>query len=388
LTLPHGRVLVTGASGFIGCRVCEHLALAHPGTKVRGTYHRPSRAARVARLDIELVRMDLASDASIDAAVAGCDAVVHCAYGIEGDDRTRRALTGSAAGRVAEAALRHGVRRFVHLSSVAVWGFDAGPGEIDEASPTRRTGNAYVDGKIDAEEVLDEVAARGLAVVVLRPANVYGPWSGLWTSGPVDALRAGRIALVGDGAAPANTTFVDNLVSAIVFGLRDEQAVGRKLVVVDEDGLSWRGLYEAYAALASPPLDVRSVSLEEWRRQSAKRGSLVAALAELRALLRSPEAAALARAAAARPALRRVTARTLRLVPGGTRRARRVIARPRPEVTDTAGDEMPGPELVAVQTAGAIFRARGLRSLGWTPPVSLAQALGLTAEWLRFARRL
>ena len=157
--------------------------------------------------------------------------------------------------------------------------------------------------------------------------------------------------------------------SAIVVGLRDERAVGRKLVVVDEDGLSWRGLYEAYAALASPPLDVRSVSLDEWRRQAASRGSLAAALRDFRALIRSPEAAALLRAAAERPALRRVTARTLRLVPGGTRRARRAVARSRPQIGESGGEQLPGPELVDVQTSGAIFRAHGLRSLGWTPPV-------------------
>jgi hypothetical protein len=41
-----------------------------------------------------------------------------------------------------------------------------------------------------------------------------------------------------------------------------------------------------------------------------------------------------------------------------------------------------------VQTSGAVYRARGLRSLGWTQPVPTDQAFGLTAEWLRFAREL
>jgi nucleoside-diphosphate-sugar epimerase len=385
VTLPYERILVTGASGFVGCRLCEHLVLAH-GATVRGTYHRPARAARVARLGIELVQLDLADEASIATAVDGCDAVVHCAFGTAGGERTRRELTGAGAGRVADAALRHGARRFVQLSSVAVWGFDAGPGETDEATPPRRTGHPYVDGKVDAEEAVAEAGARGLPAVVLRPANVYGPWSALWTLAPVRALRAGDPVLVGDGRAPANTVYVDNLVAAIVFALTDDRAVGQAFVVADEDGISWRGLYETYAALATPPLSVRSLSLDEWGLHATRRTSFRDVLRDLRSLVRSPEAAELVRAAAMRPALRRVAARVVRLVPGGPTRVRRLAGA-------SPGDKphvppLPSAELAAVQTSGAVYRARGLRSLGWTPPVPEGRAFELTAEWLRFAREL
>jgi nucleoside-diphosphate-sugar epimerase len=185
--------------------------------------------------------------------------------------------------------------------------------------------------------------------------------------------------------------YVDNVVSAVLLALEDERAVGRKLVVADEDGPSWRGLYEAYAALFEPALPVRSLPVDEWRRRSTSRGSFAAAVGELRSLLRSPEAAALLRAAAARPALRRVGARTLRLVPGGSRRARRLVESQRlrpPAAPASAAEQLPGAELAAVQTSGAVFRARELRSLGWEPRVPRDEALELTAAWLRFTRRL
>jgi len=379
------RILVTGASGFIGCRVCEVLVLAH-GATVRGTYHRPSHAARVARLPIELVGLDLADESSIAEAIAGCDAVVHCAFGTDGDERSRRKLTGEATGRIADAALRIGVKRFVHLSSVAVWGFDAGPGEIDEYRPPQRDGHPYVDGKIDAEEALAAAGARGLATAVLRPANVYGPWSALWTVAPMHALRTGAPVLVGDGASPANIVYVDNLVSTIVLALTDERTTGGRFVVVDEDGISWREFYERYAALASPPLDVRSLSLDEWRATS-KGGSI---WRDLRSLAGSPEAAALARAATARPALRRAGSRLLRIAPRTSRRLRSATAASpvRTAHTQSAGVSPPSPQLAAVQTGGAVYRASGLRALGWVAPVSVDDAFGITAEWLRFAREL
>lgn len=372
-----GRILVTGASGFVGCRLAEHLVLAR-GAEVRGTYHRAPRAARVARLGIELVPLDLADEQSIATAVAGCDAVVHCAYGYGRD------LTGAAAGRIADASLRAGARRFVHLSSAAVWGFDAGPGEIDEAAEVRRMGHPYVDGKIDSEEAVAAVAARGLAAVVLRPTNVYGPWSAIWTEAPASALRAGAPVIVGDGETSANTVYIDNLVSAIVLALDDDRLVGGTYVVTDEDGLTWRSLHEAYAAAATPSLQVQSMSLEEWR--SATKRPRFATARELRGLLRSPEAASLIRAAAARPALRRAAARVVRLFPGGLDRARRASVGSAMQVEAGIAPPLPSHELVAVQTSGAVFRAARLRALGWEPIVPPQRALELTRAWLRWAR--
>jgi nucleoside-diphosphate-sugar epimerase len=374
-----GRILVTGASGFVGCRVAENLVLAH-GVEVRGTYHRASRAARVARLGIELVPLDLASEQSIAAAVTGCDAVVHCAYGYGRD------LTGAAAGRIADASLRAGVGRFVHLSSAAVWGFDAGPGEIDEATNVRRTGHPYVDGKIESEEAVAAVAARGLAAVVLRPTNIYGPWSAIWTEAPAGALRAAAPAIVGDGETPANTVYIDNVVSAIVLALNDDRLIGGTYVVTDEDGLTWRSLYENYAAAVTPPLEVRSISPEEWR--NATKRPRFAAVRELRGLLRSPEAAALVRAAAARPALRRLGARVVRVLPGGLDRAKRTTLAPPLAQAGAGSPPLPSPELVSVQTSGAVYRATGLRALGWEPVVPPERALEITRAWLRWARLL
>jgi len=373
------RILVTGASGFVGCRVAEHLVLAR-GAAVRGTYHRAARAARVAHLPIELTRLDLADERSIAAAVEGCTAVVHCAYSYGRD------LTGTATGRVAEAARRAGVERFVHLSSVAVWGFDPGPGEVDESRPPALAGHPYVDGKIDSEQQVDAAATRGLQTVVLRPTNVYGPWSAIWTEAPARTLQAGEVALVGDGSTLANTVYVDNLVSAIALALDDPRLVGGTFVVNDDDGLTWRDLYDAYAHAAASPLTVRSVPFEEWRAAALQRGGV---LRELRGLLRSPEAAALVRAAAARPALRRAGARAARVVPGGLDRARRIAA-PGGPTSSSAGRAMalPSPELAAVQTSGASYRAARLRALGWEPAIGTARALALTQEWLRWARLL
>jgi nucleoside-diphosphate-sugar epimerase len=388
--LEYERILVTGASGFLGCRLVEHLRLGH-GVAVRGTIRIPARAARLARLDAEIVRADLADPPSLARALDGCDAVIHCAYGVEGSAKKRRELTGRATGTLAQLALRAGVRRFVHISSVAVWGFKPGPGELDESVPPRYTGHPYCDGKIDAEREIASACERGLPAVVLRPTNVFGPFSAIWTVAPVESLRRGDMVLVGSGEGPANTVYVDNVVDAVLRALTSERAVGETFVVSDDDGTTWRELYERYARMASPPWDVRSIPEEDYRRLHPRGAGLWrAARAEAGALVRSREARALLHAAAAQPSLRRLGGRAARLVPGAGDRLKELLkGEIPPRAVSPPAASLPGEDLAHVQTARVRFRADKARTLlGYEPGVPFEQAMRLTEEWLRFARLL
>ena len=78
------KILVTGATGFIGSRLCELLSLEHR-LPYRALVRNYSRAARIARLDAELVAGDMLDADSLARAVKGCDAVVNLAHS---DDKT------------------------------------------------------------------------------------------------------------------------------------------------------------------------------------------------------------------------------------------------------------------------------------------------------------
>jgi nucleoside-diphosphate-sugar epimerase len=236
----------------------------------------------------------------------------------------------------------------VHVSTTAVWGFDA-RGVLDESVPPHRNGHPYVDGKIDAEEAVRETSPNH---VLLRPTNVWGPWGPAFTVGPVTALREGRVALVGDGAGPANLVYVDNLVHAILCALDSPPGT---FVVNDGDEPTWRGLYNAYASLGS------------WRVRSVAAGE-----ARENRMLRSVRSAATS--APARAVARRL------LPPSAQARAREAVV---------ASSQFPSPELVALQTSGVRYRTDLARDvLGYDPPVSFERGLDLTADWLRFARLL
>lgn len=265
-----GRILVTGAGGFIGGRVVEVLHDL-PGVSVRATVRRWSSAVRIGRLPVEIACCDVTEPEQVRQAMEGVGGVVHCAYG---DRRT----TVDGTRTVLQAALEAGVARVVHLSTMDVYG-DV-EGDIFEAAPLRKTGSLYRDSKIDAELLCREYLERGLAVSVLRPTIVYGPFSTTWTAGFAERLVAGgTFPSRQDCQGTCNLLYVDDLVAAIVLALSRPEAAGQAFNVNGEERLTWWQYLNALnAALGLQPLNgghpfarrVRSAALAPVRATARK----------------------------------------------------------------------------------------------------------------------
>lgn len=179
--LPGARVLVTGATGFIGQHVARTL-LGVPGLRVRGLVRSRERVVEVFGHDppgLELVVGDLTAPESLRGLCADVDVVVHAgsavAYALSASDPSiifeRVNVEGTAS--LALEAARAGVRRFVLVSSTGAMGT---PSEriVDETTPCRPT-TAYARSKLAAEERLLQVRREtGLEVVMVRPCLVAG----------------------------------------------------------------------------------------------------------------------------------------------------------------------------------------------------------------------
>ena len=228
------RVLVTGTSGLLGAGVAD--ALLARGTDVRTFQRGPSASRTVSGAGQDLRGSVTDPDAVLEA-VDGVDAVVHLAakVSLAGDERDFETVNVGGTRTLLAAARSAGVSRFVFVSSpsvahtgVSVVGDDALP-----ADPVRARG-PYARTKARAE--LDALAADapGFATAAVRPHLVWGPNDTQLIARIVERAAAGRLPLLGAGAALIDTVYRDNAVDAIVAALdRAEIVHGQSFVVTN-----------------------------------------------------------------------------------------------------------------------------------------------------------
>lgn len=225
-----GSVLITGAHGFVGARSARRLL--NEGYRVRGLVRRPEPIEGV-----ELFVGDISDPATVAAATRGVDSVVHCVADFGNDVEAARKVNVEATQRLAEAALKAGCRRFVHLSTCGVYALD-GLELVDESTPTfaydEENPLVYGMTKAEGERVLIEVAACGLPTVVLRPPNILGAdVLNAWSFHIAHRIKEGKLAIFGNGDNTWPYVHIDNLLDAILLSLRLPEAAGRSYTVVD-----------------------------------------------------------------------------------------------------------------------------------------------------------
>lgn len=208
------NVLVTGASGMLGGALAD--ALAERGDTVTLLQRRPSgRPYRE-------VLADVGDQRAVAGAAAGQDAVVHLAAKVDVFGPRREYVDANVRGtaNVLTACRDNGVARLVHVSSPAVAHagsslVGAGAGRAD---PERARGH-YARTKAAAERIALGGGPGHPAVVAIRPHLVWGPGDTQLIGRVIERARAGRLFVIGTGAALIDTTYVTNAVDALVAAL-------------------------------------------------------------------------------------------------------------------------------------------------------------------------
>jgi len=162
--------LVTGGAGFLGINLCRFLLSR--GHAVRSldiaAFDYPERDA------VDAILGDIRDSGTVDRAMNGVEIVVHCAAALPLSDTAEIDSTNVGGVRVLlDSALRHGVSRFINISSTAVYGIpDHHP--IYETDRLQGVG-AYGKSKIAAEKICDDFRGRGICISQLRPKTFVGP---------------------------------------------------------------------------------------------------------------------------------------------------------------------------------------------------------------------
>jgi nucleoside-diphosphate-sugar epimerase len=313
------RVFITGASGFIGRALWDRYAA--DGHEVRGC----DLVADSAR---QVVRGDVAEPGAWQDHAVGSELIIHTAAVVSlrmerPEEIWRANVLGTA--NALSAAERAGAARFVHFSSVTVFGFRF-PDGVDELFPVHNTYLPYPDSKIASEQVVLQAHTEGrVPCTIVRPGDVYGPRSRVWAVVPAELIRARRFTLPGGGRGIHSPVYIDNLVDAVVLAAGSSEALGQVFTLSDGIGVPYREFFAPYAELVG------------------------------RRLITLPTPVALASAA--------VVQRAARLAPGDN------------EIN-------PGSARYLLRT-GTYSNAKARSVLGWEPRIGLQEGLRRTVAWLR-----
>jgi UDP-glucose 4-epimerase len=254
------RVLVTGGAGFVGATLVRRLAGSGHQVRVLDNYS-TGDPSYLDGVGAELVEGDIRDAGTLDAALAGVDAVVHLAAAGSvitsvADPAANFDVNVLGTFRVLDAARRAGVERTVQASTGGALIGDATP-PVTEASLPKRL-SPYGASKLAGEGYAHAFAAAyGLRTVALRFANVYGPWSGRKTGAMAlffRAVRAGEpIVIYGDGSASRDYTHVDDIARAIELALERDIPGGTALHIASGVETTVRELADLCRAAAGAP---------------------------------------------------------------------------------------------------------------------------------------
>lgn len=170
-------ILITGATGFLGRNLCEHLA--SQGYQLRALARPTSDTSFLEALGVEIARGDVADAESVRAALTGCDYVVHAAahFRLWGPPPPFIKTNVEGTRHVLEAALAAEVKKFVHISTIIIVGPQQPQVIITEETACQPypTDN-YALTKYRGECLAHTYVDKGLPLVILRLGALYGPY--------------------------------------------------------------------------------------------------------------------------------------------------------------------------------------------------------------------
>jgi nucleoside-diphosphate-sugar epimerase len=266
------RALVTGAAGFIGAHCVRFLA--GKGWAVHALDIHPA-PPDFAALGVQSSCCDLRDGGAVAAAMSGCEVVFHLAsvhLEVGASYEKFESVNVDAVGALVAASAKAGVRRFVHVSSVGVYGHVERP-PADESAPLHPQ-NDYERTKRAGEDAARKAAQRhGVDLVIIRPSWVYG--SGCpRTAKLVGALRKGRFFYIGAARNLRHPVYIDDFLQGLwLAATAGPEIAGRTFNIA---GPAWMSVQEMVTTFAAA-LDVPGPKLRipRWLGYSAGWGAEV-----------------------------------------------------------------------------------------------------------------
>ena len=234
LPTQHQNVLVTGGTGFTGSHLVRRLLQRGHDVVVvdnqKGMFH-----DELENLGAMITIGSVTDKALMDRLAHGRDVIYHVAAAFREINVPKEVywnVNVNGTRFLCEAALKHGIKKFIYCSTQGVHGNVPNPPGSEE-SPIAPE-DYYQFTKYEGERVVQEFIIRGLDAAVLRPTAIYGPGDpGRWTM-LIKKVAPGRFLMFGDGQTTYHPLYVENLVDAFELAAATDASCGQTYIIGDE----------------------------------------------------------------------------------------------------------------------------------------------------------
>lgn len=244
------KVLITGGTGFIGSRLAlKYLEKGEPVT-VLGLENTAAEAANRKLIEAyggEVALVSVTDRDRLSPLVHGVDLVYHLAaaqHEANVPDQYFWDVNVSGTKHLVEASLDAGVKRFIHGSTIGVYG-SAVAERLDEQSPLRPD-NIYGVTKLAGERLVQSYQER-LPVVIVRISETYGPGD-LRLLKLFKAIHKHVFLMIGDGRNMHHPIFIDDLIEGLFLAATADNAVGKTFVLAGKEAISTNDMVKIIAA--------------------------------------------------------------------------------------------------------------------------------------------
>jgi nucleoside-diphosphate-sugar epimerase len=245
-------LLITGIGNFVGRRAAE-MAIAR-GFDVRGLETCEENAQAAKTLGIPVTIGSTTEPEILKEVCQGIDIVFHTQYLLDPSasiDKLRPVNVDGTT-NMAKVSQQAGVKTFILLSSIAVYGFKY-PDRVTEEIPLKDQNNAMCQTLIEAErEILKFNNPPNFGITIIRGGDIYGPGADLWILEPLRLMRKKFFALVNGDRSKIDRVYIDNLIDG-VFLAAEKEYHGQIFNITDGSQTSLSQFYNRLADIAGEP---------------------------------------------------------------------------------------------------------------------------------------
>lgn len=251
------KVLITGATGFIGKHLVKHL-YQDKQYEISCLIRNPQKAQFLNDLGVTIIYADINAPNSFNTIPKQqFDILFHCAAHVNFKERELLFKTNvNGTENICALALKLNVKKLIYPSSVAVVsGNPLSP--LIEDLPYSAT-NAYGESKIEAEKIVINYRSKGLPSVILRPCMIYGEDEPHALPGLFKILKYRLFPFINGGNSKLHLVYIENVIEAMLYAITHDNMLQGTYFVADNEVLTVKEIFTIFCqAIGAPsPLNI------------------------------------------------------------------------------------------------------------------------------------